>query len=110
MFIPDEFKFPTILNTIRKSVGGYIFKNGVLLLDAPGFAKEDVTIDLENNIMHIYGEKEILGEKYELDKKFTIPSYYLNTDEPIKAKVENGLIHIELTKGEKNNKPKVVIS
>ena len=53
MFIPDEFKFPTILNTIRKSVGGYIFKNGVLLLDAPGFAKEDVTIDLENNIMHI---------------------------------------------------------
>lgn len=110
MFVPNEFQFPTILNTIRKTVGGYTFKNGVLLLDAPGFSKEDINIDLEDNIMHIYGEKEILGEKYEVNKKFTIPNYYLNTNDPIKAKIENGLIQIQLNKGEKNKKPKVVIS
>ena len=112
MFIPNEFQFPTILNNLRKNVGGYTFKNGVLLLDAPGFSKDDINIDIdsENNIMHIYGEKEILGEKYELDKKFTVPNYYLNSSEPIKAKVENGLIQIQLTRNEKKQNPKVVIS
>lgn len=105
-----EFQFPVLLNTIRKSLGGYVYKNGVLLFDVPGFDKDDIDITLDENIMHIYGKKEILGEEYEISKKFSIPSYYLNSSDPIKAKVENGLLFIELTKNEKNKQTKVEIS
>lgn len=105
-----ELQLPVLLNTIRKSLGGYVYKNGVLLFDVPGFSKDDISITLEENIMNIYGKKEILGEEYEISKKFSIPSYYLSSDNPIKAKVENGLLFIELVKSEKNKQTKVEIS
>jgi len=105
-----ELQLPVLLNTIRKSLGGYVYKNGVLLFDVPGFSKEDIEITIEENIMQIYGKKEILGEEYEISKKFSIPYYYLDSSNPIKAKVENGLLFIELTKSEKNKQTKVEIS
>ena len=105
-----ELQLPVLLNTIRKSLGGYVFKNGVIMFDVPGFSKEDIEITLDENVMHIYGKKEIMGEDYEISKKFSVPSYYLNGSSPIKARVENGLLFIELTKSEEKKQTKVEIS
>ena len=109
----ERFEFPNFLNTLKRSVdsiGGYIYKNGTLLLEAPGLSKDDVKIEFDGDVMHIYGEKEIHGQFYGISKKFKIPSYYLDPEKPIKAKIEDGIILIELNKREKNKYPEIIIS
>ncbi len=105
-----EFQLPTLLNSIRRSVGGYVFKKGVLVIDVPGFSKDDLEITIENYVLHVKGHKEILGEKYDVDQKFNINASYLDPENPITAKVENGLLFVELKKSEKPKQTKVKIS
>ena len=108
--IPTQFEFPSFVRKMRDLSTGYTYKNGLLVIESPGFGKEDINVELHDNVLHIHGNKELFGEEYMIDRKFTIPHQYLNSDNPINVKVENGIISIQLTKKEKDKSPKIIIS
>ena len=81
-----------------------------MLIEVPGFSKEDLKISLDGYIVHVKGKKEILGETYEIDSKFILPAGSLNSDDPITAKVENGLLFINLKKSKRAKQTTVDIS
>jgi HSP20 family molecular chaperone IbpA len=60
--------------------------------------------------MHVTGKKEIFGEKLEVDRKLVLPAGSLNSGEPITAKVENGLLFINLKNSQKTKQTVVDIS
>jgi hypothetical protein len=93
-----EFDFPFLFKTIKSLVGGYTYKDGTAIFSVPGFTKEDIKISLEGRTMRISGKKEIFGEEYEIDRKFVLPEGTLNSNDPITAKVENGLLYVYLKK------------
>ena len=85
------------------------FKIEVLL---PGYKKEDVKLDYQNNLLTIKVENEVKEEKSEeykyvhrefeatnFEKQYRIPKSV--NDEKISAKFENGILNIELPKKEK---------
>ena len=72
-------------------------------------SKEDLKISLENRVVHVEGKKEILGNSYEIDKKFVLPNESFNSEEPITAKIENGLLFINLNKNKKEKKKEIEI-
>lgn len=107
----SEIKLPFFLNSFsRKFSQGYFSKNGTLIFEVPGFSKDDIKIDLDGHIMHVYGEKEVYGEKFELDKKFALNHGILDPENPITARVENGLLYISLKKSTKPKQTSVKIS
>ncbi len=106
---PTQFEFPSFFRKMKDLSTGYTYKNGLLVIESPGFGKEDINVEMEENVLHIYGKKELFGEEYSIDRKFTIPHHYLNSD-PIKVKVENGIISIQLNRKEKEKSPKIIIS
>ena len=106
----QEFDFPFLFKTIRNLVGGYTYKDGTAIFSVPGFTKEDLIISLDGRTMHITGKKEIAGEEYEVDRKFILPEGTLNSNDPITAKVENGLLYVHLKKTERARQKEVEIS
>ena len=107
--ITTEFEIPFFLKNNRSNLGSYsIRKNRTMVLEVPGFTKSDLMIELEGSVMSIKGKKEILGYSYEIDKKFVLNSDLLS-NEPITAKVENGLLFIEFKKAEKIKQTKIEI-
>lgn len=90
--------------------GNYIYKDGTLLIEVPGFTKEDLKITLDGNRMRVQGKKQILGENVEFNSGFILPEGTLNSNEPITAKVENGLLYINLKKSERSKQTTVDIS
>lgn len=76
---------------------------------APGFSKEDIAIDIENNVLTISGEvkKEEMSEKEKFTRKefnfqsfkrsFTLPENKINAD-AIEAKYEDGVLRVNLPK------------
>lgn len=103
-----EFELPFLLRNFKSSLGYNLQKNGAMILEVPGFSKEDLKIELDDNVISIKGKKEILGNNYEIDKKFVI-NRSLVSDEPITAKVENGLLIIDFKKSEKKKQTKIEI-
>lgn len=91
-------------------VNGYIYMNDTLMLPTPGFNKSDLKITLDDRKMLIEGEKEISGETYQIKKRFILPEGALNTNEAITAKVEDGLLYINLKKSERSKQKEIVIS
>jgi HSP20 family protein len=98
-------KFSNNLNTnIRENDTSYF-----LDIQVPGLSKEDITINLEDNMIKISSKKENIDENdrfYQkqfsvssFEKSFTIPDD-VNEDD-ITAKVENGILTITLLKNEK---------
>ena len=84
------------------------FKIEVLL---PGYKKEDVQINLNNNLLTIKVENEVKEEKsdeykyahrefgaYNFEKQYRVPKSV--NGEKISAKFENGILNIELPKKE----------
>jgi len=107
--ITKELELPFFMRNFRSSHESYPNKSGVVVLEVPGFSREDLKISLENRIIHIEGKKEILGNNYEIDKKFLIPNDSLNPDNPITAKIENGLLFINFNKNKKLEKKTIEI-
>jgi HSP20 family molecular chaperone IbpA len=107
--ITTEFELPFFMRNFGSSHGSYVHKSGVIVLEVPGFSKEDLKISLDNRIVHVEGKKEILGSNYEIDKKFVLPNESLNSDDPITAKIENGLLFINLNKKKKEQQKKIEI-
>lgn len=107
--LTTEFELPFFLKNFKTNLGSYqIRKNGTMVLEVPGFSKEDLQIELEGDVISIKGKKEILGCNYEIDKKFVVNSDLLSGD-PITAKVENGLLMIDFKKSEKRKQTKIEI-
>lgn len=79
-----------------------------LSLELPGFAKEDIKVEIENDILTISSEvktKEDVNEKNYIKKSFTkssfSKSYILSEDidkENINASMENGILNISIGK------------
>lgn len=107
--ITTEFELPFFMRNFRSSYGAYTHKSGVIVLEVPGFSKEDLKISLDNRVVHVEGKKEILGNNYEIDKKFVLPNESLNQEDPITAKIENGLLFINLNKNKKEKKKTIEI-
>lgn len=76
----------------------------------PGLKKEDIHIDVEHGVMTIWGESKSENEKKEDNftrKEFSYSSFRRSfhlpeniTDEDIKAKYEDGILKMSLTKKE----------
>lgn len=83
-----------------------------VLVDLPGFAKEEISVKLEKGYMTIAASKEQNEEEKDKDGKFirrerysgsTSRSFYVGdaiTNEDIKAKYENGILQLTVPKKE----------
>lgn len=110
MFEQLEKEIPFFIKNFSKSLSGYSINDGVIIIEVPGFSKEDLKISLDNYVMHVTGSKKILGESFEIDKKFALPGGSLSSDDPITAKVENGLLFVNLKKSTRAKQTTVDIS
>lgn len=115
-FFNDVFRFPklttmernfqNIMKTdIKETEKGYSFE-----IEVPGYNKEDINLDLKDGYLNISVQKNF--EKDEKDKKgnyvrrerhfgHTSRSYFVGKDikeEDIKAKLDNGILNIEVPK------------
>lgn len=86
----------------------YRISEDKLMVDVPGFSKEDLEIELDGGILYISGKKEIEGKIYETKKRFKVPQKYSSNLENIKAKVSDGLLIIEFSSN--NTKRSIEIS
>ena len=105
-----EKEIPFFLNALKNTIVGYSLKRDMIIMEVPGFTKSDIKITLDNYVMHVTGKKEILGETLEVDRKLVLPAGSLNSGEPITAKVENGLLFINLKNSQKTKQTVVDIS
>jgi HSP20 family protein len=86
-------------------------------LSAPGFNKEDIKVECDNNILTISGEHKLEDEKKEKNytrrefnygsfrRTFSLPESV--NDEQIDARYENGILKISLPKKEEAKKKPV---
>lgn len=82
----------------RTEEGGY-----EIVLEVPGFKKEDLEIHLEDQLLQIKGEKQFKNKLKSINRNYTIPKN-LDAEKSI-AKVEDGLLVITLNlKKEKEQK------
>ena len=85
----DSYKYRTVL---EQKDDGY-----TLVAQVPGLSKEDITMSVENNILKISGQKEISKNlSTTIDKEFKIGNDV--NQSKISAKVENGVLYIDLPK------------
>lgn len=85
-------------------------ENGItILLDAPGYTKENIEIELENNLMTIKGARNYKLNKQDKVKKFRtkLNLGYVKILDEIDAKLENGILRIHIPKQEKRLKVKI---
>jgi HSP20 family molecular chaperone IbpA len=107
----DELEaIPSFFKNVKRSLESIRPDKDLLVFEVPGFTKEDLTITIDGYVMRIQGKKEIYGKNFELDHKMIIPTGLLDQDNPITAKVENGILCINLKKNEKPKQTKVEIS
>lgn len=88
---------------------------------APGFSKKDFEITIDNNVLHVSGEKKHEMEEKEEDysrKEFSYSSFKrslqlpesVNPKEEVKATYKNGILKLNLLKKEEaKQKPKKII-
>lgn len=90
-------------------------KNYLLELSLPGFKKEDVNINVENDVLTIKGERkknDKLNYQYngtffgEFEKSFDLPEDILN--DKIEASFNNGILSISIPKNEKARVSKMI--
>lgn len=85
----DSYKYRTVL---EQKDDRY-----VLVAQVPGLSKEDITMSVEKNTLKISGEKEISTNlSTAIDKEFKIGNDV--NQSKISAKVENGVLYIDLPK------------
>lgn len=90
----------------------------LLSMDVPGFSKDDLKIEVQDNQLHIYGEKneerkESKGKRFEssygsIEQWLTLPQ---NTkSETLEAQVEHGVLRIAIPKTEASQAKQIKIS
>lgn len=89
-----------------------------ITLEVPGLKKEDIKINMENNLLVVEGEKkidkEVEGRKYHycerssgsFQRSFRVPDY-INVDS-INAKFDEGVLTIQLPKNEEEKKTREI--
>ncbi len=88
----------------------------IVQADLPGFKKEDITVDLENDYLTIRAERQAAEEEKDGDRlirserhygSFT-RRFYVNgiNEEEVKASLEDGVLTIELPKKERGTDEK----
>ena len=94
----DSYKYRTVL---EQNDDGY-----TLVAQVPGLSKEDIKMSVENSILKISGQKEICKNlSTTIDKEFKIGNDV--NQSKISAKVENGVLYVDLPK-EKDKKAKTI--
>ena len=94
----DSYKYRTVL---EQNDDGY-----TLVAQVPGLSKEDIKMSAENSILKISGQKEICKNlSTTIDKEFKIGNDV--NQSKISAKVENGVLYVDLPK-EKDKKAKTI--
>jgi HSP20 family molecular chaperone IbpA len=68
------------------------------LIEVPGFSKDDIKIDINENVMSVSGKSKF-GK--EIKEEFNIS----NNVEKIKVTVENGMLEIKLVKNKSSTIP-----
>jgi HSP20 family protein len=85
----DSYKYRTVL---EQKDDGY-----TLVAQVPGLSKEDITMSVENNTLKVSGQKEISKNlSTAINKEFKIGNDV--NQSKISAKVENGVLYIDLPK------------
>ena len=86
-------------------------KNYVMDMVVPGFAKEDLKVKVENDMLTVMGEKKM--DKEEADKNYTRREYQFQSftrsfhlpdlvkDDAIDAHYENGVLQLTIPKSDK---------
>lgn len=76
-----------------------------IMVNVPGFSKDDLKISLdEKGYLKISGEKQIEGETRKIQRSYYIQHLNSLDTDKIQAKVENGLLVINLGKKEEVKK------
>lgn len=80
-----------------------------LLINVPGFSKEDIKIEYNDGALLVEGavENELIGQR-DVKYRFTLPNK-ITVDE-IKANVKNGILEIVIPKEIRDNKKTIVIT
>jgi len=81
-----------------KSQNNILIKNDgicdIIIIHVPGYSKEDVKIEVEDNVLSVKGDLSSIEEVEKLDNKFTLQKEYdLSKTE---AEVKNGILKIKL--------------
>ena len=119
----DDFPFRSLENVDRKLYGKHAARemltdvkehenNYEVLMDLPGFKKEDINLQLENGYLTVSATKSHEDEKNKHGKlirqeRFSGSmqrTFYVGdklTEEDIKAKFEHGVLNLEIPKKEK---------
>lgn len=82
---------------------------------APGFNKKDFEVTIEDNVLHVYGEKSTKEEEKDNDytcKEFSYNSFKrsltlpktIDLDQKVKATYKDGILHLNLMKKEEAEK------
>ncbi|MEM9478226.1 MAG: Hsp20/alpha crystallin family protein [Verrucomicrobiota bacterium] len=114
----DEFS-PRLENAFRAGHGStaadlYEADNAFqVILELPGFAKDDVSVSLENNVLAVRAGRKTTGDgseenvSYAVGRSVAVPD---NVDaEKVGAKLENGILTVTLPKAESAKTKTVVI-
>jgi len=75
---------------IDKNENGY-----VLTVNVPGFSKDDIGIDIEEDVLHVQGSKGTEDSKKVVNKRFNLETLEIDYDK-VTAKCENGELAINL--------------
>ena len=109
---PRERRLHTPAVNIKETKNGFAFE-----LSLPGVKKEDLDLELDSNVLTIKAQRklndEVEGEKYlkrefgqvNFERSFRIPETI--DREQIKAKFEDGILHITVPKSEKEKSLKI---
>lgn len=112
----DNFPYPKFLNGLKCDV---YEKNNMYCIDAetPGFKKEDIKINFDDGYLTISCKKQAQKEEEKKNyirkersaSEYKREIYIGNVDKnKIKAKYENGLLHIEVAKNKENPNSKEI--
>lgn len=63
-------------------------------IDIPGIKEEDITIEVQDNVVSIKGERKTATSSYTISKSLSIPEGYSSDD--IKAELTNGVLTLGL--------------
>lgn len=63
-------------------------------IDIPGIKEEDITIEVQDNIVNIKGARKTAASSYTVSKSFTIPEGYSSDD--VKAELIDGVLTLTM--------------
>lgn len=110
MFGKDRLVKCPLANTIKKSDGWEIH------VSVPGFTREDISLELKENIITVRGQAKVSEDRYvrqeffseNFSRSFTVPASAKT--EAISAKTENGFLVISIPLKEESKPVEIKVS